>query len=134
MSGPRLSPESFSLKEMSRGTEMEVREDSGPACGIETGLGSLKEFPFRRVGSTFPAFLGRPWPKLGGSSWAAPTVSVDTLTPFPPYPGLLPTQHPEEHGVYVSPRQELHHQQGDPEPVPVLPAAEMLRSWHVQGV
>ncbi|CAM9795641.1 unnamed protein product [Bubo scandiacus] len=48
--------------------------------------------------------------------------------------GLLPPQHPEEHGVHVSPGQELHHQQGDAQPVPVLPPPEVLRSRHVQGV
>ncbi|OPJ75155.1 hypothetical protein AV530_010259 [Patagioenas fasciata monilis] len=48
--------------------------------------------------------------------------------------GFLPPQHPEEHGVHVPPGQELHHQQGDAQPVPVLPPPEVLRSRHVQGV
>lgn len=79
--------------------------------------------------------------KLGGSSGlalcptgVARTVGVAALTPSPPHAGLLPPQHPEEHGVHVSPGQELHHQQGDPQPLPVLPPAEVLRSGHVQGV
>lgn len=73
-------------------------------------------------------------PRLRRQAGMAPTVGVADLTPPTPYPGLLPPQHPEEHGVHVSPGQELHHQQGDPKPLPVLPAAEVLRSGHVQGV
>ncbi|XP_078465388.1 retinoic acid receptor beta isoform X3 [Lampetra planeri] len=48
--------------------------------------------------------------------------------------GLLPTQHPEEHGVHLPSRQGLRDQQGDAQPLPVLPPAEVLRGRHVQGV
>lgn len=48
--------------------------------------------------------------------------------------GLFPPKHPEEHGVHVSPGQELHHQQGDEEPLSVLPPSEVLRSGNVQRV
>ena len=50
-----------------------------------------------------------------------------------PAAGFLPPQHPEEHGVHVPPRQELPDQQGDAQPLPVLPPAEVLRGRHVQG-
>ncbi|TKS89004.1 Retinoic acid receptor alpha [Collichthys lucidus] len=48
--------------------------------------------------------------------------------------GFFPPKHPEEHGVHVSPGQELHYQQGDEEPLSVLPPAEVLRSGNVQRV
>lgn len=106
---------------------MEVVGNSKPAYEIQTGLGSLRVSFW---GSHIPAFshlLRQAMAEgLGGSSRAVLTVGVYNLSPFPLHPGLLPTQHPKEHGVYVSPGQELHHQQGDPEPLPVLPAAEML--------
>lgn len=54
------------------------------------------------------------------------SASGFTDTPPSPTPGLLPTQHPEEHGVHMSPRQKLYHQQGNPESLPVLPATEVL--------
>jgi len=46
--------------------------------------------------------------------------------------GFLPAQYPEEHGVHLPPGQELSDQQGDAQPLPVLPAAEVLRGRHVQ--
>jgi hypothetical protein len=60
-------------------------------------------------------------------------LSLSLSSPLCP-PGLLSEEHPEEHGVHMSPGEELHHQQGHQEPLPVLPAAEMLGSGHVQGV
>lgn len=48
--------------------------------------------------------------------------------------GFFPPKHPEEHGVYVSPGEELHYQQGDKEPLSVLPPAEVLFSGNVQRV
>ncbi len=46
--------------------------------------------------------------------------------------GFLSAQYPEEHGVYLPPGQELSDQQSDPQPLPVLSAAEVLWGWHVQ--
>ena len=46
--------------------------------------------------------------------------------------GLLPAQRAEEHAVYVPQRQELPHQQGDPQPLPVLQTTEMPGDGHVQ--
>lgn len=48
--------------------------------------------------------------------------------------GIFPQEHPEEHGIHVSPGKELHNQQGDAKPLPVLPPAEVSGSGHVQGV
>lgn len=48
--------------------------------------------------------------------------------------GFFPPKHPEKHGVHVSPGQELHYQQGDAEPLSVLPPTEVLCSWNVQRV
>ena len=46
--------------------------------------------------------------------------------------GLLPAQRAEEHAVHVPQRQELPHQQGDPQPLPVLQTTEMPGDGHVQ--
>lgn len=48
--------------------------------------------------------------------------------------GLLSEKHPEEHGVHLSPWEKLHHQQGHPQPLPVLSTAEVPGSRNVQGV
>lgn len=48
--------------------------------------------------------------------------------------GLLSEKHPEEHGVHLSPGEKLHHQQGHPQPLPVLSTAEVPGSGNVQGV
>ncbi|XP_063281160.1 retinoic acid receptor gamma isoform X2 [Prinia subflava] len=40
--------------------------------------------------------------------------------------GVFPAEHPEEHGVHVSPGAELPDRQGHTEPVPVLPPPEVL--------
>lgn len=48
--------------------------------------------------------------------------------------GFFPPKHPEAHGVHMSQRQELHYQQGDKEPLSVLPPSEVLRSGNVQRV
>ncbi|KAM4880742.1 retinoic acid receptor gamma isoform 2-T2 [Sylvia borin] len=40
--------------------------------------------------------------------------------------GFFPAEHPEEHGVHVSPGAELPDRQSHPEPVPVLPPPEVL--------
>ncbi|MED6249503.1 hypothetical protein ATANTOWER_015314 [Ataeniobius toweri] len=48
--------------------------------------------------------------------------------------GLFPSKHSEEHGVHLSPGQELHHKQSDEEPLPVLSLAEVLRCGNVQRV
>ncbi|XP_074785590.1 retinoic acid receptor gamma isoform X2 [Athene noctua] len=42
--------------------------------------------------------------------------------------GFFPAQHPEEHGLHLPPRQELPDQQGDAQPLPVLPPPEVLRA------
>lgn len=48
--------------------------------------------------------------------------------------GVLPQKHPEEHGVHMSQRQELHYQQGDEEPLSILSPAEVLYCGNVQRV
>lgn len=48
--------------------------------------------------------------------------------------GLLSEKHPEKHGVHLSPREELHHQQSHPQPLPVLSVTEVPGSRHVEGM
>lgn len=55
------------------------------------------------------------------------------LTPCFPTAGVFPAEHPEEHGVHVSPGAQLPDRQGHPQPVPVLPPPEVLPGRNVQG-
>ena len=47
--------------------------------------------------------------------------------------GFLPSECSEEHDVHVSQGQKLSGEQTHPQPLPVLQAAEVLRTGHVQG-
>lgn len=72
-----------------------------------------------------------PW----GCDTRAPSLGVPWPPPTPrfPAPGVFPAEHPEEHGVHVSPGAELPDRQGHAEPVPVLPPPEVLPGRNVQG-
>lgn len=48
--------------------------------------------------------------------------------------GVFPQKHPEEHGVHMSQREELHYQQGDEKPLSILSPAEVLYCGNVQRV